>query len=56
MTKILIACIPGIIAGMLVASIAFMLNVRQERKRAEKFLWLLKESVDYERRRKDIEK
>lgn len=55
MTKILIACIPGIIAGMLAASISLMLKVRQERTYAEEVFRLLKETANYAHRCKVIE-
>ena len=55
MTRILIACSFGIVAGMLVVSIVFMLKVRQECKRAEEVFRLLKEIADYEHRCKELE-
>lgn len=55
MTQILIACIPGITAGMFAAITAFMLKVRQERRYAEEVFRLLKEIANYEHRCKVLE-
>lgn len=55
MTRILIACSPVIVASLLVVIIAFVLKVREERKRAEEVFRLLKEIADYEHRCKVLE-